>query len=301
MQTRERELSRTELGATLIELVVALTISAILAGALTSFMRKPMTAFSDARARAQLVDAADSALGRMKREVRLALPNSVRISADTRTLEVLHTVEGVRYRKGPGVNPAGPTDHSAASDWLDFASADSQWNVLGRFNTLTFSYGTALSSAYRIAIYPTSSAVWSEAAAGTSPGTITPAGDLVTIMNDGDEDQIGLTSAFRFAFASPRQRMFLIDGPVTFQCDLAAGTLTRYSGYVPTAAQPTNTAAAPLVAASSALLANGVSSCAFRYDAGVGTRASLVSLSLGLTSGSEVVTLLEQTHVENAP
>jgi MSHA biogenesis protein MshO len=300
MQTFATRGVRDEAGATLIELVVAIAISAVLAGAVTAFMARPMNGFADARLRAVLVDAADGALGRMKREVRLALPNSIRISPDGRVLEILHIVDGARYRRAAGVNPGGD-DHSAASDWLSFTSADAQWNVLGRFTVLTFTYGTPLPAGYRLAVYPTSSAVWSEAAAGTSPASITPNATAITIANDGDEDQVSLSASFLFALESPRQRLYVVDGPVTFRCDPAAGTLTRFSGYLPTAAQPTDPTVSPLLAASQALLASGVSSCLFRYDAGTATRAGLVSLSLGLAQGSEQVSLLEQTHAENAP
>src|SRR5258705_10263733 len=290
----------SDAGATLIELVVVIAVSAILAGGVTAFMARSMTGFVDSRLRAALVDSADGALGRAKREVRLALPNSVRVSPDTRVLEILHIVDGARYRRAPGVNPGG-ADHSAATDWLSFTGADTQWNVLGRFPFLTFTYGTALAPGARLAVYPTSSAVWSEAAAGLSPASITPAGTTITLSDDGDEDEITLSSAFKFALESPRQRLYLVDGPITFLCDLTAKTLTRFSGYTPTAAQPTDPAAAPLLAASQALLASSVSTCQFRYDPGTATRAGLVSLALGLTQGGEQVSLLEQVHVENAP
>ena len=289
-----------ETGVTLIELVVVIAISAILAGAVTAFMARSMTGFVDSRIRAALVDSADGALGRAKREVRLALPNSVRVSPDSRVLEILHIVDGARYRRAGGVNPGG-VDHSAATDWLSFTAADTQWNVLGRVPFFTFTYGIALAAGSRLAVYPTSSAVWSEASAGLSPASITPAGTTITISDDGDEDQLTLSSSFTFALESPRQRLYLVDGPITFRCDLTARTLTRFSGYPPTAAQPTDPAAAPLLAASQALLASSVSTCQFRYDPGTATRAGLVSLALGLSQGTEQVNLLEQVHVENVP
>ncbi|MDQ7073061.1 MAG: hypothetical protein Q9N32_05720 [Gammaproteobacteria bacterium] len=34
----------------------------------------------------------------MQRDIRSALPNSIRISADGKTLELLHTINGGRYR-----------------------------------------------------------------------------------------------------------------------------------------------------------------------------------------------------------
>jgi len=308
MTPRTDPARRAEAGVTLIELVVAIAVSAVIAGMVTAFMQRPMNAYADARARAVLVDSADAALSRMKREVRLALPNSARISPDGSTLEILHVVDAARYRRGPGTNPVDPNtpaspgaDHSAASDWLAFTTTDAQWNVLGRFKYLTFAYGTALASNYRIAIYPTGSSIWTQAAAGTSPAAITPNGTSITIANDVDEDAIQLSSAFQFTLESPRQRMYVVDGPITYRCDTGAETLTRYAGYLPTAAQPTDPTVSPLVGASAALLAGSVATCAFRYDAGTATRAGLVSLALGLAQGTEQVSLLDQAHVENSP
>src|SRR5258705_10731082 len=107
----------SDAGATLIELVVVIAVSAILAGGVTAFMARSMTGFVDSRLRAALVDSADGALGRAKREVRLALPNSVRVSPDTRVLEILHIVAGAPYRPAPGANPGGP-DPPPAPDRL---------------------------------------------------------------------------------------------------------------------------------------------------------------------------------------
>jgi MSHA biogenesis protein MshO len=294
------EIRRRVAGVTLIELVVTLVLSAIVAGLIGSFIARPFEGYGHARVRADLVDGAEGALVRMAREVRLALPNSVRVAAGGLVLELLHTVDGARYRASAGVNPSAQ-DHSAAADWLDFTSADAQWNVLGRFSNLAFSYGAPLSAGHRVALYPAGSAVWSDAASGANPGTITPAGTAITLADDGDEDQLALSSAFRFALASPRQRLYLVDGPITFRCDPTAGTLTRYAGYAPAASQPTDPAAAPLASASAALLAESVAACAFAYDAGTATRGGLVTLALTLARAGEQVRMAWQVHVDNAP
>ena len=44
---------------------------------------------------------------------------------------------------------------------------------------------------------------------------ITPAGTTITIAADGatGEDRVTLSPPFRFAYASPTQRVFLVDGP----------------------------------------------------------------------------------------
>jgi len=96
-------------------------------------------------------------------------------------------------------------------------------------------------------------------------------------------------------------RGFIVNAPVTFRCDLSAGTLTRYSGYGFNAAQPD-----PPGGGSSALLASGVTGCRFSYEAAaVAARAALVNLQLTLatttSAGSESITLHHAVHVDNLP
>ncbi|MFQ5515079.1 MAG: type II secretion system protein J [Myxococcota bacterium] len=285
-------------GFSLVELVVVIALTGIVAGFAMSFIGQSMRAYGDIDGRARLVAHAETALQRMARDVRRALPNSIRVAGGATALELLYTLDGARYRSAPGVNT--PDDHTAASDVLD-PGPDASFNVLGRLRALSFSYGTALPSGQRIAIYSTGSAIWSDAAAGTSPGAITPASTTVTIQNDGDEDQLVLGSSFDFIRRSPRRRLYVVEGPVSFLCDTTAQTLTRYSGYAPTASQPTNPLAAPIATAQAATLASGVASCQFSYAPGSSQRASLVTLALTLARDGSQVRLLEQVHVVNAP
>ena len=94
---------RRQSGFTLIELVVTLVISAIVVSFVSMFISGPVRGFTDQARRARLVDAADSALQRMGRDVRRALPNSVRTTAGggVVALELLSTVDGGRYRAQP--------------------------------------------------------------------------------------------------------------------------------------------------------------------------------------------------------
>lgn len=290
---------RREKGFTLVELVVVISVASIVAALATNFITRPVEAYRDLRSRAALVDAAESALRRVSRDVHAALPNSLRVSPDGRSLELLHTADGARYRRGPGTNPSGP-DHSAASDWLDFLG-DAQFNVLGRFANLAFAYGTPLPAATRLAVYNTSPAVYAEAAAGSDPGVITPAGTTITLTDDTDEDQVALSAPFRFRFTSPRQRLHVVDTPVSHLCALGAGTLTRYSGYPIASVQPTDPGASPLDVATAGLLADRIASCRFAYDPGTPTRAGLLTAELVLADGDERVRLLQQVHVDNLP
>ena len=69
-------------GFTLVEMVVVIAIVGILAAAATQLIRNPAQAFIDSENRANLTDRADTALRRMARDIRNALPNSVRTTTN---------------------------------------------------------------------------------------------------------------------------------------------------------------------------------------------------------------------------
>ena len=87
-------------GFTLVEMIVVITITGILAAAVAVFIRRPVESYVDAARRAELTDIADGALRRITRDVRMALPNSVRITSagNVTYLEYLQTSGGGRYR-----------------------------------------------------------------------------------------------------------------------------------------------------------------------------------------------------------
>lgn len=287
-------------GFSLIEMIVVITLTGILAGFISSFISRPLAAYNDASARVVITTTAEGALRRIGRDIRRSLPNSVRVGGSGTALEFFHVADGARYRASGGINADTSADHTAASDVLTF-SGDTSFNTIGRLGGLSFSYGVALSAGHRIAIYTTDTTVWSNAATSANPGLITPASTTITLANDTDEDQIALSTSHEFSLASPRAHFFVVDTPVSFICDTSAGTLTRYDGYTPASSQPTNPAVAPLSSATAAVLAQNVSSCDFRYSAGTSARAGLVTLELGLSSGGESVRLLHQAHVANVP
>ena len=286
-------------GFTLIELVVVMTLTLLIVGVLGTFVVRPMLGYVDLSRRAALLDVAQSAIQRVARDARRALPNSVRVSGDQLTVEILHTLDGGRYRAEPGTN-AGPVDHTTAADIIDF-SGDTSWNILGRFNSSNFTYGVALPARTRVAIYPIGATIFADAAADASPGMISASTTNVTIQNDTDEDQINLSASHEFPLTSPRRRMYIVDTPVTFQCDTGAGTLYRYSGYVIASAQPTNPSIAPLNAVTGDLVTNKVSACAFTYAPGTSERAALITLDFTVADAGEQVRLLHQIHVINVP
>lgn len=267
-------------GFTLIEAIVVMVITGIIAAVVAVFIVKPVQGYFDSARRAEMTDTADTALRRMAREIRAALPNSVRVTngATYSALEFLPVSNAGRYRIDRGV--------SSSDDPLDFTTADTSFDILSR--------GMTFSSGDQIVIYNLG-----------IPGANAYDGDNrrayngtlgVSVLN------VKVASTQAFPFDSPSHRFFVVNTPVTFLCDLTAKTLRRYSGYSINSIQPTSFSSG----VATSLLAQNVSSCAFNYSPGLNERYGLVTLTMGITEASqagnnETVTLYHEVHVSNVP
>lgn len=300
---RRRLASRRLAGISIIEMVTVIAVTGILSVGLAGILRHPMQGYAAVSRRSELVELADLAVLRMSRDLRMALPNSVRVSESGEAIELLHAAAGARYRAEPGVNDAGgpaARDHTDAADWLSFGG-DSSWNLIGRISAPSFSHGAPLAAGTRVAIYPTGSDVWAAAAANANPSIITASTNTITLRDDGDEDQIGLASVHRFSLVSPRSRLYLVDGPISYVCDPEGNALWRVDRYAIAANQPTSLSASPLAAGASARAADRIERCAFAYVPGTPARSGLVTLEIVIASEGERVRLLHQVPIPNAP
>jgi MSHA biogenesis protein MshO len=85
-------------GFTLLELVLVIIITGVMAAAIAVFFKPAVDAYFDARRRAELSDMADTALRRIGREVRRAVPNSIRVPGD-QCFELAPTKSGGLFRR----------------------------------------------------------------------------------------------------------------------------------------------------------------------------------------------------------
>lgn len=269
-------------GFTLIELVMVIVLTGALFATASIFIVGPITAYADVSRRAALVDAADIALRRMARDIRAAVPNSVRVHPSGLAIEMLAITSGGRYRAA--------VDSSAASadpnTFLEFDSADSEFDLLGGFPGVTLPFG---SNNHFLVVYNLGTA-GSDVYEGSN--VVSPAGTQIDIDAS---NHVTLDAGFRFAYASPQQRMFLSSGVVRYTCDPVGGNLTRRigGGFV--------AASTPYVAGDGDLVTQNVAACAFQYQPGSASRSGVVTLNLTLSDGEETIRLLRQVQVENLP
>ena len=201
-------------GFTLIELVVVMVMLAILAIGASSYLGIGATLFSEASQREQVLADGRFAAERVVRELRLAAPNSVRISSagGVQCIEFAPVVSSGLYQNVP-IAPASGSDvqllHSA---WQN------------AFLGLPFS------------IYP------------RQPADIYQFGGATLLLNgtldadtDGQAITVGITlaTAHQFPTSSPEQRFYLLAAsPVSFCFNALAQQLRRYDNYTYQALQP---------------------------------------------------------------
>lgn len=267
-------------GFTLLEAVVVIVLTGIVGVMVSTFIKQPIDAYVDLGRRTELTDAADLALRRMARELRTALPNSVRVDPSGNYVEFLPVRSAGRYRATLSATGTG--------NILDFnSSTDADFDVLGP--TVTVQAGDQL-------VVHNLGLPGADAYEGTSRRALTTTGTGLSTL----AYTVGGT---QFPYASPNQRFQVIGTPVSFGCTpLAggAGSLRRYSGYAIQSTQPT-TSLASLGGADNALVTGWVAACTFTYSAAATTRTGVVTLRLTLTSSGESINLLQQVQVEGSP
>lgn len=269
-------------GFTLLEMTMTIAIAGIVAGMAVLFMQQPIMAYFDAARRAAAGDVADLALRRIVRELRRALPNSVRVGADGLSLEYIPTLAGGRYAEGT----AAPCFVGGCTSVKTLGSLIAAAGQYVGASLVIFNY-------YNNAGGDCAAATLPSAYCGHNLATIS-----ATSAGAGQDTFAFAATRFYPAGGSPNARFSIVGGPVSFVCAPSAGggVLTRHWGYARQAAQP-----ASFVGAASAQLAGGVSACVFRYQAGVSQRHGLASLRLSIANAGETVTLYQDVHIDNAP
>jgi len=299
-------------GFTLVEMVITIVLITIIFAVVGTFLNRPIQAYAQTYQLADIADMADMAIIRLERDVRNGVPNSLRtkISGNFVAVEMVNAIEGQRYRVGSGGGGLNCPNHC-----LNIGSADGAFDVEGKFAYA--SYGSA--SNYRLVIYNTGAFTGTSDSpnAGvnvysntTAPGpvppsgsaVITPSGSNVNLISASAEDQVSLSPLMNFGLASPRQRLYVVDTPITYLCNLTAGTLTRYWGYAIQSTQPIDPTVAPLNSGgtSSALIAKNVSACTFNYNVGSTQQNGILGIDLVLTRGGESVRVYYQVNSNNS-
>jgi MSHA biogenesis protein MshO len=280
---------------TLVEMITVIVITGIIGGMVAMFIRAPMQGYVDSSRRAEMTDIADTAVRRLARDIRTAVPNSVRVPAAACVAtavtscyaEFLPTKDGGHYRALQDCTGA------CTGNTLNFGVADGSFDIVG--SPVTFAAGDQI-------------VVGSTQSDGNPPYDASAAGIRRAYTGAaGPQATVSFTATALPVWAElPPQRFDVVDGAqqaVTYACEVVGidangdgtGSLNRYAAYGYNSPQlPPASLGVP------AVLADRLSACAITYNA-ISQRNGLLEINLSITRNNETVSLYQAIHVNNLP
>lgn len=256
-------------GFTVIELITVMVIMAILSVGTVRFISDGANGFATTLTRAQMVSDAQQLITRLSREVREALPSSIRVSAAGDCLELIPIV-------GASVYLSAPVGSSASS--LQAVPLD----------------GAVLSANTRVAIAPTSNPY-----ALSTTGSISPTVSVAT-PDANNEVAVTFATAHQFTQGSAQNRFYLVESPISY-CR-QGGALWRYQNYGFLNAQPT-LADLPNSLPNRSLVAESIDPAGAMFDFSGATleRNATVTIDLALQQSGDELAINHLVQLRNLP
>lgn len=266
--TRQR---RSVTGFTLVELVVVIVLLGIVAVSSTQFIGQAVSIYSDSTRRDKLQQQARFVTERISRELRNALPGSIRVASDAgntvQCLEFIPVLAASSYLQPVADAPISSVDivdvgySFVAGDKLVIYPVDND------------------------SVYKTPSAMHQLTSAGA------PSAGKQTLN----------FSAYQFPHESPTRRLFIVGGAVSFCAE--DGVIRRYDAYNPDEDPfaPPPAAATAVLLAEDIRLTDGGPVTVFEFSNGTLQRSALVKLDLRFSSEDEWLRFSQEVFVRNTP
>jgi len=282
-------------GFTLVELVIVIVLLGIMATGITSFISLSTQTYINVADRDELIASARFAVERLNRELRNAVPNSIRIVANAsipvsdQCIEFMPIVASTTYLD----IPVAPEPPSSTITVVPFVAAD---------NVNDYTCGVVNYCSDFVAVYP----ITSDDLYGSPIDNV---GKVFSLTNF--TPPLSASSEWTLSFAggaktfdadSPTQRLYIINQPVSY-C-VSNGKLTRYNDYG--IASPPSTDPTASGAGSSVLMANNLelianSGLPFRYSAPSLQRNAVVQIKLHFNLNGEKIVFNQEVHIQNIP
>ena len=248
-------------GFTLIEVITVIVILGVLASAVASFTRFSTQIYSEASDREQLISSTRFAIERLTREVRNALPNSLRVSANASNianacLEFVPIIDSTIYNN----IAIAPQVASSTIEIID--------TVIPSFLSTVTNVGSL-----SVVIYPLN------ASDGYSGSSKLFGIDAFTSSNS----TINLDSAVQFTEGSPVKRLYVVDTSKSVKYCVEATQLKRQT------------------AGNSVLMAENISSLVFTVANTTLERNAMVQILFTLDKNNEQVVFNHEVQVLNVP
>ena len=263
----------TESGYSLIELVIVMAILGVIGVGLLTIYTASIRQYIEATQRAELTGSARLAIERLSRELRNALPNSVRVSSDGNCVEFRPVQAGSTYVDLP------TTIASSTVTAAVFPVPAGSWSL----SVMPLLTGDGSSSD----IYGPVPLATADIASISAPDV----NNIVTIT---------LTAAKLFPRTSPGRRIFVTGAPISF-CITSGNQVRRYSSYGNSLIQPTTSTLSGGVLLAENTIAGDAAAPVFRYTTGTLERNAVLSAQLELRAATESLRYAHEVLIRNVP
>jgi len=262
---------KSKCGFTMIEMIIVIVLLAIIATISSKFFTNVVIGYNDAEIRMSLSQMGRIAVAKITREVRNALPQSIRISNNC--IEFIPILTTTSYQNQSITYTSPPV----SSDPLPVSGESVVAATVDVFN-LTFN--PVGGSNYYLSVYPTGPGSGAgDPYTGNNPGVLF-AYQSKNFVNNPTRTitRLRMNGSYLFLRHSPTQRLFIVTQPVSF-C-ITADALNRHVDYGFSATQVTPPAGTITRIAEDIQLNDGGVVTPFIYTTGSQQRNALVAIDL---------------------
>ncbi|ASJ95449.1 PilW family protein [Shewanella marisflavi] len=258
-------------GFTLVEMVTVIIILGILVVGVSSFVILGTRIFVESSSVDQVLSQSRFVIERMTRELRNALPNSIRVgsSSNAQCIEFMPITASASYISLP-IAP----DSAASSGSVMLPAQGVNLN-------------------HKIVVYPLSPGQIYQDTPSTTQGRIFNVKQL-------SGNQLEFDNPLRFDEASPQRRYFMVNGAVSY-CFLGSGDIRRYDGYGVQNSQPTPSQMGAGALMGQHVVNNLSSEAPIHYTPGTLTNNAVVQLSPRFEVNGQTFQYQHQVQVINVP
>jgi len=256
-------------GFTLIELVLVIIVLAIVSTGITKFITYGVNIYQDTSGRDKQISDSRFVIERITREVRNALPNSVRVTADGKCVEFIPILASSSYVDIP-------TLPDTASNSAELVKSDEVFDETGT----------------KLVVYPLTEADVYVSGSSTV-GKLFDVTSYGSVINN--VYTITLDNAVLFNEDSPTQRYFIVKDSVAY-CQGNDKTIKRYQGHTLTATQSSTPSGTGILMAKEQT--NGAP---FSILSATLLRNAIVQMDFRFKYSDEELRLINEVHIANVP
>jgi MSHA biogenesis protein MshO len=274
---------KASMAFTLVELVMVMVVISILATGSVKFISQSAQGLVDSAERQSLASTASIAIEKVLRQVRGALPNSVRTfdNSGNSCIELVPILHSSEYLTVPIVSAETDFEAIAFDDAID--GGESGFVAVYPISENSI-YGTSPATPRNVS---------TNKASASAVGI--PSANLQTIT-------FSSSSSYRFPTGSPGKRFYLVSQPISF-CEDSMGRLWRYQNY---GFHPDSREEIPTSGADRILIADSLEkdSLSFNVSPPQLQRNAVVRMSLVIVSSSsnaESINSSQEVQLRNVP